>query len=110
MFGPVSWKIASLHSLHISRACLDLLAPSSSKSQTIPSGNRLKWADKGLRELLSNSLVIFGFLLKFGGVLFVLFSDLVELLHVLKEIRTSLQGDEKLCLLAVTSLAVTSVV
>jgi hypothetical protein len=54
--------------------------------------------------------VIFGFLLKFGGVLFVLFSDLVELLHVLKEIRTSLQGDEKLCLLAVTSLAVTSVV
>ena len=36
------------------------------------------------------------------GECFVLFSDLVELGHVFEELRASLEGDEQLCLLAVT--------
>jgi hypothetical protein len=59
--------------------------------------------------MVSNSLVILSFFLKLAGGLFVLFTDLVELLHVLKEFWTSLQSDEELSLLAVTSLAVASV-
>jgi len=38
-----------------------------------------------------------------GSESLVLFSDFIEFLHVLEEVFTSLQGDEKLCLLAVTS-------
>ena len=46
-------------------------------------------------------------LLLFGSVAFgsksvVLFSDLIELLHVLEEVRTSLKSDEQLGLLAVS--------
>lgn len=60
--------------------------------------------------MVSNSLVILSFFLKLAGGLFVLFTDLVEFLHVLKEFWTSLQGDEELSLLAVTtSLVVASV-
>ena len=40
----------------------------------------------------------------FGGESLVLFSDLVELPHVLEEIGASLQGDEKLGLLAISLL------
>jgi len=40
----------------------------------------------------------------FGGESLVLFSDLVELPHVLEEIWASLQGDEKLGLLAISLL------
>lgn len=69
--------------------------------------NRLRRVSE---KVHSNSLVILSFLLELVGVLFVLFTNLVELLHVLKEIRTSLQGDEKLGFLAISSLAVTSVV
>lgn len=53
--------------------------------------------------------MILSFFLKLASGCFVRFTDLVELLHVLKEFWTSLQGDEKLGLLAVTSLAVASV-
>ena len=42
--------------------------------------------------------------LKLVGSLFVLFTDFIELLHVLEEIGRSLEGDEKLCLLAVASV------
>ena len=38
-----------------------------------------------------------------GGKSLVLLLDLVELLHVLKEVLTSLEGDEKFSFLAVTS-------
>jgi len=58
--------------------------------------------------MVSNSLLILSFFLKLAGGHFVQFTDLVELLHVLKEFWTSLQGDEELRLLAVTSLAVAS--
>lgn len=37
-----------------------------------------------------------------AGKSFVLFSDLVEFLHVLKEIWTSLKCDEELCFLAIS--------
>lgn len=39
----------------------------------------------------------------FGSESLVLFSDFIEFLHVLEEVFASLQGDEKLSLLAVTS-------
>jgi len=39
----------------------------------------------------------------FGSESLVLFSDFIEFLHVLEEVFTSLQGDEKLSLLAITS-------
>lgn len=55
------------------------------------------------------SLLILGLLLELVCRLLVLFTDLVELLHVLKEVGTSLQGDEQFSLLAVAALAVTSV-
>lgn len=57
----------------------------------------------------SDSLLVLSFFLKLAGSLFVLFTDLVELLHVLKEFWTSLEGDEELGFLTVTSLAVASV-
>lgn len=38
-----------------------------------------------------------------GGKFLVLFSDVIKFLHVLKEVLTSLQGDEKFGFLAVTS-------
>jgi hypothetical protein len=50
--------------------------------------------------------MILGLLLELVGSLFVLLADLVELLHVLKEVGAPLQGDEKLCLLGVAALAV----
>lgn len=55
------------------------------------------------------SLVVLGFLLELGSSLFVLFTDLVELFHVLKEVRASLEGDEELGLLGVTTLGVAPV-
>ena len=42
--------------------------------------------------------------LKLAGVLLVLLTDLVELPHVLEEVGGSLEGDEKLGLLAVASV------
>ena len=39
--------------------------------------------------------------MKLAGSLFVLFANLVELLHVLEEVRASLKSDEELSLLAV---------
>jgi hypothetical protein len=53
--------------------------------------------------------VVLGLLLKLAGSLLVLLTDLVELLHVLKEVGTSLQGDEQFGLLAVAALVVSSV-
>lgn len=50
--------------------------------------------------------MILGLLLELVGGLFVLLTDLVELLHVLKEVGAPLQGDEKLGLLGVAALAV----
>ena len=47
--------------------------------------------------------------MEFASCLLIFFADLVELLHVLKEIGTSLQGDEQFGLLAVSALVVTSV-
>jgi len=52
------------------------------------------------------SLMILRLLLELVGSLFVLLADLVELLHVLKEVGAPLQSDEKLCLLGVAALAV----
>ena len=48
-----------------------------------------------------------GFFLLLGNSL-VFFPDLVELLHVFKEIWTSLQSDEQLGLLAIASVALNS--
>ena len=42
--------------------------------------------------------------MKLVGSLFVLFTDFIELFHVLEEVRTPLKGDEKLCFLAVASI------
>lgn len=42
--------------------------------------------------------------MKLVGSLFVLFTDLIELLHVFEEVGASLEGDEKLCFLAVASI------
>lgn len=56
------------------------------------------------------SLLILSFLLELAGSLFVLFTDLVELLHVLKEVGTAFKGDEELGFLAVASLVVSSIV
>lgn len=53
--------------------------------------------------------MVLGLLLQLAGSLFVLFTDLVELLHVLKEVGTSLESDEQFGLLAVAALVVTSV-
>jgi hypothetical protein len=53
--------------------------------------------------------VVLGFLGELVGSLLVQLTDLVELLHVLEEVWTPLQGDKKLGLLAVTSLVVSSV-
>ena len=47
---------------------------------------------------------VLGLLLKLVGGLFVLLADLVELPHVLEEIWASLEGDEKLCFLAIASV------
>ena len=44
---------------------------------------------------------VLGLFLKLVGVLLVFFTDLVELPHVLEEIRASLESNEKLRLLAV---------
>lgn len=54
--------------------------------------------------LFGLSLTFFGIFRIFGGKSLVLFSDLVELFHVLLEIGASLQGDEKLGLLAISLL------
>jgi len=70
-----------------------------------PSGAWRRWGPAWRRC----SLLVLGFLLELVRSLFVLFTDLVELLHVLKEVWAPLQGDEKLGLLAVTSLAVSPV-
>lgn len=55
---------------------------------------------------ISNSVGfwLFGLFLKLVGSLFVLFTDFIELLHVLEEVWTPLKGDEKLCFLAVASV------
>ena len=42
--------------------------------------------------------------MKLVGGLFVLFTNFVELPHVLKEVRASLESDEKLGLLAIASV------
>ena len=47
------------------------------------------------------SSAVLGLLLHLVGGLFILFADLVELPHVLEEVRASLERDEKLGLLAV---------
>jgi len=54
--------------------------------------------------MVSNSLVILSFFLKLASGCFVQITDLVELLHVLKEFWSSFQGDEELGFLAVTSI------
>jgi hypothetical protein len=48
--------------------------------------------------------LILGFFLELAGSLLVLFTDLVELPHVIKEIWTPLQGDEELGFLAISSV------
>lgn len=71
-----------------------------------------EWVSLALRAGPSHewrSLVVLGLLLKLAGSLLVLLTDLVELLHVLKEVGTSLQGDEQFGLLAVAALVVSSV-
>lgn len=52
---------------------------------------------------LSLFCIFFVALTSSGGESLVLFFDLIELLHVVEELVTSLQRDEKLGLLAVTS-------
>jgi len=52
----------------------------------------------------SHSLRGFALLSQRAGLLFVLFTDLIEPLHVLEELGAPLKGDEKLCLLAVASV------
>ena len=52
---------------------------------------------------LSLFCIFFVTLTSSGGESLVLFFDLIELLHVVEELVTSLQRDEKLGLLAVTS-------
>ena len=47
---------------------------------------------------------VLGLFLKLVGVLLVLFTDLVELPHVLEEVGASLESDEKLGLLAVAPI------
>ena len=42
--------------------------------------------------------------MEFASCLLIFFADLVELLHVLEEVRAPLQGDEKLGFLTVTSV------
>lgn len=54
------------------------------------------------RSLCSSSVL--GLLLEFVGGLFVLFTDFVELSHVLEEVGASLESDEKLGLLAIASV------
>ena len=54
-------------------------------------------------SLLSSGAIL-GFLLELVGGLFVLLANLVELPHVLEEVRAPLQGDEELGLLAVASV------
>ena len=63
----------------------------------------VRWGSEAKR---GRSLMILGLLLELVGGLFVLLTDLVELLHVLKEVGAPLQGDEKLGLLGVTALAI----
>jgi hypothetical protein len=53
--------------------------------------------------------MVLGFLLQLAGSLLVQFFDLVELLHVLKEVGTSLESDEQFGFLAIAALGVTSV-
>ena len=48
--------------------------------------------------------MILGFFLELAGSLLVLFTDLVELPHVLEEVGASLESDEKLGLLAIASI------
>ena len=50
---------------------------------------------------------LLGFFLLLGDFL-VLLSDLVELSHVLLEVRAFLQGDEQLCFLAISSVSLDS--
>ena len=47
---------------------------------------------------------IFALLSKSVRLLLVLLTDFVEPLHVLEELRASLQGNEKLCFFAVSSI------
>lgn len=57
----------------------------------------------GVQLSLGVSLLL---LLELAGGLLVLLADLVELLHVLEEVGTPLEGNEELGLLAVTPLVV----
>lgn len=75
-------------------------------SRPSPSGSRLLRGQASERE--GRSLLVLCLLLELAGGLFVLFTDLVELLHVLKEVGTSLEGDEQFGFLAVVPLVVTS--
>ena len=47
---------------------------------------------------------VLGLFLKLVGGLFVLLADLVELPHVFEEVWAPLEGDEKLCFLAIASV------
>jgi hypothetical protein len=75
-------------------------------SRPSPSGSRLLRKQASERE--GRSLLVLSLLLELAGGLFVLFTDLVELLHVLKEVGTSLESDEQFGFLAVVPLVVTS--
>ena len=59
---------------------------------------------KVAHSLGGGSSRIFVLLGELRGVLFVFLADFVELPHVLKEVGTSLERNEKLCLFAVTSV------
>lgn len=63
----------------------------------------------GAPKRVRRSLLVLCLLLELVGSLLVLLADLVELLHILKEVGTSLQGDEQFGLLAVTAFVVSSV-
>ena len=91
---------AIAHSLHVRQAC--------TWAASVPSPSGIR-GGFGCSVRVRGSLLVLGFLLELARSLIVLLFDLVELLHVLKEVGTSLQGDEQFGLLAVSALVVTSV-
>jgi len=73
-------------------------------SSTLNSNYRVAAGSSYIKDSLRSSSCFLGLFLKLVGGLFVLFANFVELPHVLKEVRASLESDEKLGLLAIASV------
>ena len=67
-----------------------------------------EWCSVWRASVRVRGSLVLGFFLELACRLLVLLADLVELLHVLKEVGTSLEGDEQFGFLAVVPLVVTS--